>query len=102
MTAPIDIPGLVAELRGDANGWDIAVADEILIYGDGTEDAIGMAARAEMCRRAADALEASMAREAGLRAALQLAKDMFIANNLSLPHTFEVIDTALKDHPNDR
>lgn len=30
-----------------------------------------------------------------LRAALQLAKDMFIANNLSLPHTFEVIDAAL-------
>lgn len=30
-----------------------------------------------------------------LRAALQLAKDMFIANNLSLPHTFEVIDSAL-------
>lgn len=33
--------------------------------------------------------------EAQLRAALQLAKDMFIANNLSLPHTFEVIDRAL-------
>ena len=29
-----------------------------------------------------------------LRAALQLAKDMFITNDLSLPHTFEVIDDA--------
>ena len=31
-----------------------------------------------------------------LRAALQLAKDMFIANDLRLPHTFEVIDDALR------
>lgn len=30
-----------------------------------------------------------------LRAALKLAKDMFIANDLILPKTFEVIDEAL-------
>ena len=30
-----------------------------------------------------------------LKVALQLAKDMFIANNIILPHTFEVIDEAL-------
>ena len=31
-----------------------------------------------------------------LRAALQLARDMMIANDLYLPHTMEVIDDALK------
>lgn len=30
-----------------------------------------------------------------LKVALQLAKDMFIANNIILPHTFEVINEAL-------
>lgn len=30
-----------------------------------------------------------------LKAALKLANDMFIANDLVLPHTFEVIDDAL-------
>lgn len=35
------------------------------------------------------------ARIAELKAALQLAKDMMIANDLSLPRTFEVIDEAL-------
>lgn len=34
-------------------------------------------------------------REQELLAALQLAKDMFVANDLILPHTFEVIDEAL-------
>lgn len=35
------------------------------------------------------------ARIVELKAALQLAKDMMIANDLSLPRTFEVIDEAL-------
>lgn len=33
-----------------------------------------------------------------LRAALQLAKDMFVANDLILPKTFEVMDEALASH----
>ena len=42
--------------------------------------------------------EVSSVRDANekLRVALQLAKDMFIANDMSLPHTFEVIDEALR------
>jgi len=31
-----------------------------------------------------------------LRKALELAKEMFICNDMALPHTFEVIDDALK------
>ena len=38
----------------------------------------------------------SQCRVLKLEAALQLAKDMFVANDLSLPHTFEVIDEALQ------
>lgn len=34
-------------------------------------------------------------REQELLAALQLAKDMFVANDLILPHTFEVMDEAI-------
>lgn len=34
-------------------------------------------------------------RERVLRSALQLARDMFVANDMDLPHTFEVIDEAL-------
>lgn len=56
--AMTDIPALVAELRSGARDWDIAVAHEIDTYGSGTEDAIGMADRAAMYRRAADALSA--------------------------------------------
>lgn len=34
-----------------------------------------------------------------LRFALQLAKDMIVSNGLSVPHTMEVIDHALKATP---
>jgi len=40
-------------------------------------------------------LNRARAIELELVLALRLAKDMFIANDCSLPHTFEVMDTAL-------
>ena len=40
-------------------------------------------------------LNMAKAIELELVQALRLAKDMFIANDCSLPHTFEVMDTAL-------
>ena len=39
--------------------------------------------------------EQAEARVRELEAAVKLAKDMFIANDLELPHTFEVLDEAL-------
>ena len=40
-------------------------------------------------------LNMAKAIELELVQALRLAKDMFVANDCSLPHTFEVMDTAL-------
>ena len=45
--------------------------------------------------KASHELRALEARVRELRAAVKLAKDMFIANDLDLPHTFEVLDEAL-------
>ena len=36
-------------------------------------------------------------RNEALKQALMLAREMFASNNLILPHTFEVIDEALKE-----
>lgn len=58
MSESTNTAALVAELRQGARDWDIAVAHEIDTYGAGTEDAIGMADRAAMYRRAAEVLSA--------------------------------------------
>lgn len=52
---------VVAELLSGADGWEIAVDHEIRLYGEGTEDAIGMQARADMYRRAATLIESQRA-----------------------------------------
>lgn len=40
------------------------------------------------------------ARAEALERALQLAREMIVANGLDIPHTFEVIDAALADDAN--
>jgi hypothetical protein len=61
MTPTDSAEKVVAELRSGADGWEIAVDDEVRLYGDGTEDAIGMQARADMYRRAAALIESQRA-----------------------------------------
>lgn len=63
---------VVAELLSGADGWEIAVADEIRLYGEGTEDAIGMQARADMYRRAAALIESQRATIESLRRTVQM------------------------------
>lgn len=68
-------------------------------YNDGIEWKESPSASTEECLQRVAALYAEPVSaepvNAQLLAALRLAKDMFIANDLSLPRTFEVIDEAI-------